>query len=92
MNKTKNQYNPDWVACPGATLQELLDWHNISVKDLAEQMQVSVNEVNEILNGSYVITHEIAVQFSEMFGQSVEFWINLENNYRSKLKELESKK
>ena len=48
---------------------------------LAEHLGVPVQRVNEIVRGKRGITPETAWLFSQAFGTTPEFWINLQTNY-----------
>ena len=48
---------------------------------LAGHVGVPVQRVNEIIRGKRGITPETAWLFSQAFGTSPEFWINLQTNY-----------
>jgi antitoxin HigA-1 len=48
---------------------------------LAEHIGVPVQRINEIVRGKRGITPETAWLFSQAFGTSPEFWINLQTNY-----------
>lgn len=73
---------PARVASPGKIIQRELEARGWSQKDLAEIMQRPPQAINEIIGGTKQITVDTAIELSEAFGMSVEFWTNLETNYR----------
>lgn len=70
---------------PGWRINEELDARGWSQKDLAEVLGRPLQAVNEIVNASKHITPETAVQLSQAFGTSPEFWANLEAHYRVRI-------
>ena len=67
---------------PGEVLSEefLIPMGHTQVA-LAGHIGVPVQRVNEIVRGKHGITPETAWLFSQAFGTSPEFWINLQTNY-----------
>jgi len=49
--------------------------------ELAAHLKVSIQRINEIVKGKRGITPETAWLFSNAFGNSPEFWINLQTQY-----------
>ncbi len=65
---------------------ELRDWNN---EDLAQVLKLTPKTISLLLNNKQKITIETASLLSKAFGQSPQYWLNLDNNYRLRL---ESKK
>jgi len=67
---------------PGEVLQEeFLSPLEVTQVALAEHIGVSVQRINEIVRGKRGITPETAWLFSQAFGTTPEFWVNLQVNY-----------
>ena len=67
---------------PGQILsEEFLIPMGLTQVALAGHLVVPVQRVNEIVRGKRGITAETAWLFSQAFGTSPEFWINLQANY-----------
>lgn len=67
---------------PGEILmEEFLRPLGLSQATLARHLGVSQVRVNEIINGKRGVSAETAWLFSEAFGTSPQFWINLQANY-----------
>jgi addiction module HigA family antidote len=49
--------------------------------ELARHIGTPVQRINEIVRGKRGITPETAWLFSQAFGTSPEFWVNLQNSY-----------
>lgn len=67
---------------PGTVLlTEFLEPMGQTQKALAEHVGISVQRVNEIVRGKRGISPETAWLFSEAFGTTPEFWLNLQSSY-----------
>lgn len=67
---------------PGEILSEdFLKPMGISQTKLATHLGWSHAKINEIVNAKRGVTAETALAFSDVFGTSAEFWINLQTNY-----------
>lgn len=67
---------------PGVILlKEFLEPMGQTQKALAGHVGISVQRVNEIVRGKRGITPETAWLFSEAFGTTPEFWLNLQSAY-----------
>jgi antitoxin HigA-1 len=64
---------------PGTILEEefLRPLHLTQAK-LARAMQIPLNRVNELVRGKRGITPQSALLLAEYFGNSAEFWMNLQ--------------
>jgi addiction module HigA family antidote len=59
-------------------LKEFLNPMGISQKDLADNIQVPYQRVNEIVNGRRGITPSTALRLAKFFDMSADFWMNLQ--------------
>lgn len=67
---------------PGEVLrEEFLAELGIPQLQLAGKLGITVQRVNEIVNGKRGITPETAWLFAGAFGTTPEFWMNLQNQY-----------
>lgn len=62
-------------------LEEFLEPGGITQADLARDLKISLNRVNEIVKGKRGITAETAWLLSAYFKNSPEFWMNLQTAY-----------
>jgi addiction module HigA family antidote len=62
-------------------LEEFLKPMELPQTKLAEKLAISVQRVNEIINGKRGITPETAWLLSGAFGTTPEFWTNLQASY-----------
>lgn len=69
-------------AHPGSILyEEFLKPAGITQVELAARIKVPTQRVNEIVKGKRGISPETAWLFSQAFGTSPQFWLNLQTNY-----------
>src|ERR1700721_1982167 len=85
-------------APPGEMLkEEVLAEYGLSQNQLAKAVGISPNRIAEIVNNRRRITADTALRLSLYFGNSAEFWINLQTHYdlkiaRRNLKPLDAKR
>lgn len=75
-------YRPFINVGPGEVIRKDLSALNWTQEDLARVMGMSVKAVNEIIKNKSGITLETARLLGKAFGQSPEFWLNLDAAYR----------
>jgi HTH-type transcriptional regulator/antitoxin HigA len=72
---------------PGDTIREELEYAGWEQKDLAEIMGRTEKNISQLITNKAPVTYETACQLSKIFKQSVQFWLNLDANYRQRLEE-----
>lgn len=85
MNSQRNQYEPDVVSVPGATLQDVLDERSMSQAELASRMGRPKKTISEIITGKAAITAETALQLERVLDIPASFWLAREQQYRESL-------
>ena len=71
---------------PGEILKdEFLAEYGLSQNQLAKAIGISSNRIAEIVNNQRHITADTALRLSLYFGNSPEFWMNLQTHYDLKL-------
>ncbi len=69
-------------AHPGVILsEEFLKPAGITQVELAARVNIPTQHVNEIVRGKRGVTPETAWLFSQAFGTSPQFWLNLQANH-----------
>ena len=64
---------------PGEILrEEFMPDYDLTVSRLASALGVSRQTVNELLRESRAVSPEMALRLSRPFGNSAEFWLNLQ--------------
>src|SRR5882762_4759743 len=79
MEMTEDEFAP---VTPGEMLKdEFLAEYGLSQNHLAKAIGISPNRIAEIVNNRRRITADTALRLSLFFGNSPEFWMNLQANY-----------
>lgn len=66
---------------PGEILREdFMPDYDLTVKGLAAAVGVSRQTVNELLRERRAVSPEMALRLSRLFGNSPEFWLNLQRS------------
>ncbi|GHV61910.1 transcriptional regulator [Spirochaetia bacterium] len=67
---------------PGEILEEdFLKPLGITAYRLSKEINISATRISEILKGKRKITIDTALRLSKYFGNSVEFWVGIQNEY-----------
>ena len=66
---------------PGEHLAEQLEALAMSAAELARQLGVPTNRITAILNGQRAVTGDSALRLGHFFGNSPQFWLNLQAGY-----------
>jgi len=67
---------------PGIMLKEdLLIEKNISQTQLAQNINIPVQQIREVCSGKKPITPDLSLRLGIYFGMSPNFWLNLQNDY-----------
>ena len=66
-------------------LEEFMKPLNISQNALAKSLKVTPRRINEIVNKKRAITADTAMRLARFFGNSAEFWMNLQYKYELEL-------
>ena len=79
----ENEFAP---ITPGEMLkEEFLTTYGLSQSQLAKAIGISPNRIAEIVNNRRRITADTALRLSLYFGNSPEFWLNLQSHYDLKM-------
>lgn len=62
-------------------LEEFMQPFELSQNALAKALHVTPRRINEIVNKKRAITADTALRLAKFFGNSAEFWMNLQNRY-----------
>lgn len=67
---------------PGEVLlEDFLSPMEISQYRLAKNISVPARRINEIVHGKRAVTADTALRLARFFGNSAQFWLNLQNHY-----------
>src|SRR5882762_1554683 len=79
MSKKNNRIPP---VHPGEILREdLIKPLGLTVSGLARELKISANRMSEIVNCRRALNADAALRLSRYFGNTPEFWINLQAAY-----------
>lgn len=69
-------------AHPGEILKEMfIKERNLTITEVAKGLNVARANLSAVINGHLGISPELAIKLSEAFGNTAQFWVNLQNNY-----------
>jgi antitoxin HigA-1 len=74
---------------PGELLEEILHDRGMSQAALARALGVSPMRISHVVRGERPVTAELALRFGRAFGQSPQFWLNMQSSYDLKIAERE---
>lgn len=66
---------------PGEHLAEQLEGLGMSAAELGRKLAVPTNRITAILHGRRTITGDTALRLGHFFGNSPQFWLNLQALY-----------
>lgn len=97
MAKNINELTPIIATHPGEVLKDELEARGIKQKDFANELDIAVTQLNEIIKGKRSITPDFAVLLETLLGIDAKFWVNMQANFnldQAKIKEsnIEKKK
>jgi addiction module HigA family antidote len=69
------------VVHPGRLLRREIEVRNLSANRLALNLGVPSGRITDILNGRRSITADTAVRLGRYFGNSAEFWLDLQSQH-----------
>lgn len=73
---------------PGDTLLEIIEYLDITQKELALRTGLSEQSINKIIKGKSVISADTADKLAYITRMPAHFWVKLEQNYRDAQKQL----
>ena len=62
-------------------LEEFMNPLSITQYRLAKDIGVNARRINQIVHGNRAVTAETALRLSRYFGNSEQFWMNLQSRY-----------
>lgn len=74
---------------PGLYVKDLLDGLEMTQDELSKQLGITTAYLNDFINGKFLLSDEMALSLSKVFGTSIELWLNLNATYIKKKFEIE---
>ncbi len=85
MNMMKRNLPP---VHPGEILREdYMKERNLTIGELAQKLGITITKLSDVCEEREGITFELVAKLSEVFGNTPQFWINLQKNYELWLRE-----
>lgn len=72
---------------PGYYLREILDETGMSQAAFARAIDVSPMRISHVVREERPVTADLALRFGRAFGQTPQFWLNLQTDYDLKIAE-----
>ena len=72
-------------------LEDLMKPLGITANGLSRELRVPVTKISEIVKGKRAITADTALRLGRYFGNTPQFWMNLQTNYELEMTEILSK-
>ena len=66
---------------PGRILKREMAARHLSADELALALRVPPGRITSILNGKRAISTDTALRLAHFFGNSTQFWLNLQTRY-----------
>jgi len=66
---------------PGNFLGEILEELELSQAEFSRKIGVSAMRISHVVTGVRPVTAELALLFGKAFGQSPQYWLNLQDTY-----------
>ena len=66
---------------PGAFLREAIDEFGLSQARFAAAVGISPMRVSHVISGTRPVTAELALLFGRAFGQTPQYWLNLQTDF-----------
>lgn len=82
MVKVKNEFQPDYAVPPGEILEYELEIREMSQKELSDRTGITQKHLISIFKGDSAITPQTAIKLERVLGMPVDYWLNLESQYR----------
>ena len=73
---------------PGEYLKEILEELGISQADFSRSTGLSTMRVSHVIHGKRPVTAEMALILGKAFGQTPQYWLNLQSAYDLKIAEM----
>ena len=84
---TKNGMRP---VHPGEILRDELETLGLSANALSKKLDVPVNRISAILQGTRGVTANTALRLARFFGTTPQVWLNLQKTYELRREEIEA--
>lgn len=70
---------------PGEFLREILEERGVSQAQFSRAIGMAPMRISHVVKGTRPVTAELALLFGKAFGQTPQYWLNLQSAYDLKL-------
>ena len=77
---------------PGYYIKEIIDESGLTQQDFAHRLDTTPKNLSLLIRGEQSLSIDIAIKLSKMLGTSVNYWLNLQNEYDTLIAEFKSEK
>lgn len=88
----KKIYKNLYAFHPGYYVEQLIEDMEITQEEFALRMGVSAKTISLLVHGEINLSDDIAMKLSNMFGMSIDVWLNLQKEYTKKVLKIEQEK
>ncbi|OZA11791.1 MAG: hypothetical protein B7Y02_08255, partial [Rhodobacterales bacterium 17-64-5] len=74
-------FEPDWAIPPGDTIARLMSVRELAADELAIELGLQSEELEDLLSGKYRISEATAKRLSQCLGSTPDFWIRRDQSY-----------
>lgn len=74
-----------YIHHPGRWIKDTIDDLKLNKEKFAKDLNITVDELNNVINGARDIDHNLAIALHRWFGTSTALWVNLQNTYNCDL-------
>jgi len=85
----KYTYDPDYAVAPGRLVQEYMDSYSMTQRDFAVRLELSLESLNRILNGTQPITRRTAEKLELVTKIAADTWMAMEEQYQQRRQKAE---
>lgn len=86
------QYKDLYAFHPGYYVSQLIEDMEITQEEFALRTGVSAKTISLLVRGEADMSEDMALRLSNMFGMSIDVWLNLQKEYSKKVLEIEREK
>ncbi|WP_300559415.1 helix-turn-helix domain-containing protein [Companilactobacillus sp.] len=69
------------MSAPSETLKEVIEDSGLTQQELMSKLQITSEELSDLMNDEIAITPEMALKFEDVFKVPATFWNKLTKNY-----------
>lgn len=85
----KVEYDDIIAFHPGYYVKEIIEDLEMNQCEFAKRLEITDKTLSKLLSGEAPLSKEIAKKISQMFGTSVEVWLELQKKYEDKCWQIE---